>query len=282
MTFHEIRIRANRLRQIPLETVLLHSGAERDPLDKHKWHTREGVLSVTGMKFINWNSGFGGGGAIDLVMHLNHCDFKHALQWLGERFPDFSPREHPTPEPRPRLSLPPPDAAMLSHVSHYLIQDRGLAPSIIEPLIASETLYADARANAVFVMLGVNNKPVGAELRGTGDCPWRGMAPGSRKDRGYFSIPNPHAEAIVLCESAIDAISCYAIHPHCFCISTSGARSDPAWLPHLIDQGYSLFCGFDADIVGDKMAATMIDLHPTIKRLRPPLHDWNDVLNATQ
>jgi hypothetical protein len=28
------------------------------------------------------------------------------------------------------------------------------------------------------------------------------------------------------------------------------------------------------------MARAMIALHPTVQRLRPPHHDWNDVLKA--
>ena len=65
------------------------------------------------------------------------------------------------------------------------------------------------------------------------------------------------------------------------CISTAGARSNPAWLSHLLSQGYSLYCGFDADPTGDHMAEAMIALHPAIQRLRPPLHDWNDTLIAS-
>lgn len=57
-----------RLRAIPLELVLEMAGAQRDPHDKHKWHTHEGVLSVTGVKFMNWTHDKGGGGAIDLAM----------------------------------------------------------------------------------------------------------------------------------------------------------------------------------------------------------------------
>ncbi len=43
--------------------------------------------------------------------------------------------------------------------------------------------------NAVFLLLGNQNTPVGAELRGTTDRPWRGLAPGSHKDLGGFAIP---------------------------------------------------------------------------------------------
>jgi hypothetical protein len=73
-------------------------------------------------------------------------------------------------------------------------------------------LYADAYVNAVFLLLGKRKEAVGAELRGTSRRPWRGMTSGSNKDGGYFSIHPTGAEVIVLCESAIDALSCFVLH----------------------------------------------------------------------
>ena len=73
------------LRHIPLPEVLRAAGAEAHRHDPAKWHTAHGVLSVTGAKFFNWNRGCGGGGAIDLAMHLNACDFPAAVQWLTQR-----------------------------------------------------------------------------------------------------------------------------------------------------------------------------------------------------
>jgi len=104
------------------------------------------------------------------------------------------------------------------------------------------------------------------------------MAPGSQKDLGYFSIDAQDPTMIVLCESAIDAISCFLLHPSSLCVSTSAARPNPRWLPPLLSQGCPLYCGFDADTTGDSMAQQMIALHPAVRRLRPTQHDWNDVL----
>jgi len=121
---------------------------------------------------------------------------------------------------------------------------------------------------------------VGAELRGPTARPWRGMAPGSRKDPGYFAVPTVPCSAIILCESALDALSCSALPPRPHCLSTAGARPNPRWLSAFIDQGLRIYCGFDADPTGDAMALAMISLYPTVKRLRPSLKDWNDVLRS--
>lgn len=104
------------------------------------------------------------------------------------------------------------------------------------------------------------------------------MAPGSRKDRGFFSVSPPTSHSLVICESAIDALSCQVIHPDYRCRSSSGARYDPARLPAPIAQGLPIYCGFDTDPAGEVMAQRMHDFHPSILRLRPAGKDWNDLL----
>ena len=272
------RDRADRLRALPLPRVLAALEATADPHDPAKWHCAHGVLSVTGPKFINWNVDVGGGGAIDLVMHVRQVGFGQALEWLEARFGVTAPTQ-PAAVSAPRiLTLPPAAAHHWPRVERYLIDERRLPRSLLLPLRESGILYADAHANAVFLLGDTAATAVGAELRGTTARSWRGLAPGSRKDRGFFSVSVAAAQAIVLCESAIDALSCHALHPDHRCLSTSGARPAPAWLRTLIAQGLPIYCGFDADPTGEAMAQRMIQLHPSIHRLRPSAKDWNDCL----
>jgi hypothetical protein len=273
--------RIDQLRAIPLAAVLRFCQAQPDRHDPFKWHTAVGTISVTGAKFINWNQGIGGGGAIDLVIHLRHLSFQQALEWLEGAFPHCPPPE--PPPVRPTFQMPPADPQNLWRVQGYLMHQRGLAAAWLDPLIQAGTLYADARANAVFLLLGKDKTPVGAELRGTTHRRWRGMAPGSRKDLGFFSISRAGAQPsqpIILCESAIDAISCCALYPDHRCISTSGARPNPKWLAVFVGQGLQIYCGFDRDPTGDSAANAMISLYPGIQRLRPCRHDWNDLLTS--
>jgi hypothetical protein len=269
------------LRQVPLPDVLRTCGARPDRYDRRKWHTAQGCLSVTGMRFMNWNQDRGGGGAIDLVMHLENLDFLAAVNWLCRRFslpllPASSYRHLSR-----SLLLPSGDGQQIAAVQRYLVRRRLLPATLITALIQSGDLYADARCNAVFVLRGEDQQPVGAELRGTGPAPWHGLAPGSGRDLGYFRVTPAEPAGIVLCESAIDALSCYLLHPGCCAISTSGARANPRWLAPLLKHGLPAYCGFDADPTGDEQAQLMMTIHPTIHRLRPNHHDWNDVLQAT-
>jgi hypothetical protein len=329
VTRDDFRRRADLVREIPLEVVLSSRGAVRDRRDKSRWRTPRGPLSVTGTKFFHWHDSRGGGGAIDLAMHLGGWDAGQAVEWLGRHLghdlasavpparasadaqPSFhaaSPSGSASPsrggEPpgheltgppachgsRARLHLPTASQTYLPRVRRYLIQQRGLSATILASLIDQGKLYADMCGNAVFVMMaGKPNRPIGAELRGTGHRVWRGLAPGTCKNTGFFWIGDPDSQHIVLCESAIDAIRCFQLHTGhrtaplprpCLCISTAGVRSDAPRLYSLLARGYRIHCGFDTDEPGETASRQMIGRHLSIQRLRPPGHDWNDGLTA--
>jgi hypothetical protein len=257
-------------------------------------------LTVTGVKFFNWHRQHGGGGAIDLVMHLGGWEVDPAVGWL-ERHLGSAPAAAPsTSAYSPRsassssggedrgLRLPVADLAKLDRVCRYLTERRALAAAILQPLVDAKKVYADQRGNAVFLMVaGKANRAIGAELRGTGERAWRGLAPGTQKDAGYFWVGSRNARKIVLCESAIDAISCFQLHAmqlhtECICISTAGIRPDAPWLSPLLARGYHIHCGFDNDQPGEAASCQMITQHSSITRLRPPAHDWNDALTASR
>jgi hypothetical protein len=112
-----LRQQAQRLRAVPLPAVLLAAGAVPDPHDKARWRTSTGTLSVTGCKFLDWNRGCGGGGAIDLVMHLYGVNFTDALAWLRARFAHQNLAPAPRRIPKPPLKLPIKDPHNLSAVT---------------------------------------------------------------------------------------------------------------------------------------------------------------------
>ena len=164
MNFDHLRRRAAVVRQVPLQDVLIRRGAVRDVRDRAKWHTEQGSLSVTGPKFRNWQRGTGGGGAIDLVMHLAQLDFASAVAWLEQQLalghltaeaslPYSGNQPGPVVDQQDRpLRLPLRDDRLLPCVRDYLARRR-LRPALFEPLIKSGQLYADGRGNAVFLLV---------------------------------------------------------------------------------------------------------------------------------
>jgi len=229
---------------------------------------------------MNWTLGIGGGGAIDLVMHLQGLGFKDAVTFLYDTFPCSSILDVPNQAHSPKMifKLPPRCDRKLQRIIHYLKNVRCIPEDTISGLIQFGKLYADIKSNAVFLLLGKKKMVVGAELRGTGNTQWRGMAPGSRKKWGCFYIVGKNPRKMVLCESAIDAISCSTLYPEYTAISTSGVTAEPAWLHGFLKKGCKVYCGFDTDSPGETMATQMIKRYPSIKRLRPSRHDWNEVL----
>jgi len=273
------------LRRIDLKQILLHCGCTRHRMDKSKWHTPCGTISANGQKFMNWSGHKGGGGAIDLVCHLKGYNFTQAITWLADNF-DPSALPGTTYEPPPYssqtpLQLPSQNQNKIHRIIYYLTHHRRIPRHIILASIQGGQLYADSKANAVFLLLGKEKRVAGAELRGTGPAQWRGMAPGSKKKMGCFYALGKSNRKMVLCESAIDALSCLTLLPEYTAISTSGATHNPAWLKKFLDHGCQIYCGFDADKTGDMIADRMISIYPSIKRLRPVMHDWNEQLQAS-
>ena len=281
-TFEDIKNKTDIVRNIELKTVLKQTGCIKDKSDKAKWHTTQGIISVTGQKFMNWTQGIGGGGAIDLIIHLKKYDFKTAVIWLSENLLFSYAQTSKTMKPslKRALALPEKDDNKLPQVKNYLRRNRYIPAELINFLVNSGKLYADTRGNAVFLLLGKGKIVVGAELRGTTKKRWLGMAHGSKKDRGCFYVKMLNSKKMILCESAIDAVSCFALYPDFTTLSTSGVTPNPPWLPALINKGFEIYCGFDSDEVGDAFSDKMISFYPSVKRLRPIKHDWNEVLKS--
>ena len=231
----QLRIEANRLRALPLDRVLEAAGLERDPADpKKQWHGQGHRINVTDRKFYDHDQGIGGGGAIDLAMHLTGADYKDAVAWLafvaGERAviaeaAGMAAERARNAAQEGRSSAPPlPSDRHWERVRRYLVDGRGLDLALVDQMHAQGQVYADARANAVFL----SGDGQGVELRGTGNRQWRGyrgrkvapfavMAPGSGPD------DSPDAVAVV--ESAIDAIAYSQLHPGTIAVSLGGSGS---------------------------------------------------------
>jgi|GEM_PF-4723774 len=78
---------ANRYRDISLEDVVNFLGGDRDHADPQRWklHDKSVWLGKGNdcQRFYDHKSGKGGGGAIDLVMYVEQCTFKVAVERLS-------------------------------------------------------------------------------------------------------------------------------------------------------------------------------------------------------
>ncbi len=273
---------ATRVRNIPLVRVLEYWQYKPSAKDKKNYETAAGRITVNGEKFFNHDLGKGGGGAIDLVMQLEHCDFKAAVARLaGEpisaaQTPPAPPRASEMPASI-RTSLPEPSAANWPQVRRYLVGDRKLNAAVVDALHADGRIYADAMANACFALGFREGKYVGVELRGT--------QPGStyhgvRGKKSWFWLAARKAaeERVALVESAIDAISLADLGFGGRIVSVAGGSS-MEYYARLLAKFPRLVAAFDADKAGDTLAAALAAHHPAVERMRPEnAKDWNELL----
>ncbi len=281
-----------KLRSLPLEQVAAALGCYQTPelraKDVHQWETPAGKMNIDGQKFFNHEEGKGGGGAFDLVMHINDCTYTEALAWLRDSFDPAAAVKAFEESARIRAqadvvkAAPAPFRAP-EHVERhwprvrdYLTAVRGLAASLIDKLRDAGWIGADHRANAFFLK-AAGNKTVAVELRGTGRSQFSGSR--GRSSEGVFPVLGG-TRKLVVCEAAIDAISYVQLHPDCSAIATGGSGKWQAALPYLEQHGakyQELACASDLDAAGLEMAQNLDLPHEP-----PPngINDWNDAVRA--
>jgi hypothetical protein len=262
----------SKLREIRLETVLEAVGAARDPKDRNNWKSASGRITVTGTKFFNHDAKRGGGGAIDLVMHLQNCGFKEAVGFL-ESLP--APEDETKIERVERSVVPAPAPENWQQVRRYLVEVRCLDEKIIDELHEVGTVYADKHQNAVF--LSENRK--GAELRGTGSRNFHGY----RGEKGPFVLPGD-PEFVAFCESAIDAVSFKLLQrpkydPTVYSFAGGAKNLIQRYALGLVEKGcQNIFAAFDDDKAGEEFFEILFDALPEnscIGLFPDGFKDWN-------
>ncbi len=302
-----------QVRGIDLEDTMRALGGVQDRYDKHKWQVAGEHISINGEKFYNHDRQSGGGQSIDLVMHVGGYTFKQAVAYLNhEAGPELAVAaaaqygarqgqeivERERGEPA-RFMPPARDEGRWPQVRAYLVEQRGIPRDMIDELHERGTLYADRRANAVFLRTDAEGQAVGASLRGMlPGSEFQGLAYGTRRDEGHFSFTIGTSERYSapqyhIVESPIDALSRSAL------IQRGGERGEYVFLSNdghgdlpkrQIDEGLArgalVHCGFDNDAGGNKLWQQVKEAYPraeAIVRERPPAgaKDWNDALRAT-
>ncbi|AFZ33600.1 plasmid recombination protein (plasmid) [Gloeocapsa sp. PCC 7428] len=288
---------ADKVRDIPLEQVTYELGLDPDPKDKHKWQHENHIINITGSKFYDWQHLKGGGGAIDLVMHVNACNFKVAVAWLNDRFGEratleavsYQTRAIIQTEPVPQFTPPVPDESKWQVVKTYLTRERRLPSSLVDNLHDSGLIYADDKQNVVFIRRALDKETItGATLRGTAgvENTFKGLALGSKRSAGWFHFKRggqseDPIQRAVLVESPIDAMS-FAVLDRTdsrktIYLSTDGAGQIPVQFLRTLPNK-SVIVAYDNDQPGNLMALRVMEQLPNAVRKNPKAKDWNEEL----
>jgi hypothetical protein len=219
----------------------------------NEWIGRNHIININGSQFTDFGNGssLDGNSAIDLVKHVNQCNQTTAIAWLGERFGEAGAQRAAhahaqkvaaviiQTESAPKFTPPVEDKKQWQEVEHYLKEKRGIPSDCVQMLHNQGLVYADSKANAVFVMRDLDRNTKGAFLEGTVNQ-FSGYELGTlRRDSWfYFTLgkkPTDKTSIAVLCESPIDAISLAMLEYHVKGIPENRtlymAVSDPKSLP---------------------------------------------------
>lgn len=291
------------LRGIPLADVMKAFGGTPDPKDPSRnWRTAAGRITVTDEKFYNHDQDKGGGGAIDLAMHLGDMKFKDAIAFLGKGFGNVSTIEQYKKEAEkhakrildttkaPKLGIPEPDSSRLGQVFSYLTKQRGISPDIVNENIQKRNLWADSWGNCCFALRDIQGRLVGAELRGTYEKAYHG----SREQKAFFysGKSSGHKKA-AFTESAIDALSYQTLKKeqgdnNIVVVSTTGNQKIRIVevAQEMVKRGYQVIAAYDNDKVGNHLSeilqAAVEDIKGEYKRECPPDKDWNETLQISK
>jgi hypothetical protein len=214
-------------------------------------------------------------------------------QWLGTERPaaDYAPA--PSRPPRDRTS--PAEAFAAAHVtaSCAYLHARGLRRETLGDPRFAGTWAHDARGNALFVHRDDAGAVTGFEVKNVG---FTGFAPGGTK-AVWQSIVRRDDRALVITESAIDALSHHQLHPDrreaTRYLSTAGAPSSAQF--ELLERIFSrlppastVVAAVDSDEAGHKLAGRIEALtlrlpHVAFRRDAPAgAKDWNDILQRVE
>ncbi|MHC5753837.1 MAG: MobV family relaxase [Nostoc sp.] len=191
----------------------------------NEWVGGSHIINIDGSKFSDLAPGshFEGNHAIDLVKHVNQCNQVQAIAWLGERFGEVGAKRAAIAhaqkvaaliiqtQPASQFTPPVEDKANWSGVEHYLTQKRGIPSDCVQMLHNQGLVYADSKANVVFVMRDLEGNTKGAFLEGTTNK-FSGYELGTvrRNSWFYFTLgkkPSDKTSTAVLSDSPIDTIS---------------------------------------------------------------------------
>jgi Plasmid recombination enzyme/Protein of unknown function (DUF3991) len=278
-----------QLRQIPLTQVAYESGLDPDWQDKQKWRGEIHTINITGEKFYDWQKMKGGGGAIDLVMHLQNVSFTEAIDWLGDRFGAAEMLQLVTQQiskqtqakPQQPFQAPALHDEKWGQVRDDLIRQRRIPSTLVDRLHQDGLVYADEQGNAVFLRRDWGGKVTGAGLHEPNGK--ERLAIGTRRSQGcFYTISGGEEEGVVervvLVNGAIEGLSYQVLHPptvRTMVLSIDGLEGLPWEELRAVERVAIALC---QDTRGNELAQWLQRELPKAERLLPINQDWNEDL----
>ena len=299
---------ADQVRAIPLRDVLEHHGLEIRPEGTTlRARSEHHNIVATGSRWFDNKAGVGGGGAIDLVIHLAKVNFFAACRSLADEFLPLASGQTALPFPK-RWQMPPnPQKKSFEKLAAiyavrddsnwpiaraYLVEQRKISPALVDELHARGSIYAnDHRPNPslVFLHRDQHGKVRGATLRDTRHQSVFRPCLGN-KLTAWFTIGNlAEADRIAAVESPIDALSYYSLFGcrgvGLAVVSCAGATVPRELMLQACDRCEAFVIALDNDVAGQRGRQKAQDETADWAGFKlssdcPKLKDWNDDLRT--
>ena len=299
---------ADQVRGIPLREVLERYGFEIKPEGTTlRAKTGQHNIVVTGSQWFDNKANVGGGGAIDLVMHIAELEFSAACRSLADEFRPLAAGQSDLSFPSSPRSQPATGKKSFDELAAiyavrddsnwpvaraYLTETRKIDPAVVDELHAVGSIYANnhrPNPSLVFVHRDPQGQVRGATLRDT--RPQSAFRPClGNKLTTWFTIGNlAEADRIAAVESPIDALSYYSLFGcsgnSLAVISCAGATVPRELMLQAYDRRQAFVVALDNDPAGQRGRQRALDetLNWAGFKLSsdcPKLKDWNDDLIA--
>jgi hypothetical protein len=302
---------ADQVRNIPLCDVLERYGFElRREGTTLRARSEHHNIVVSGTQWFDNKAGIGGGGAIDLVMHIGGVDFLAACRSLADEFrplaagqsdlsfPSSSQRQLP-PDKKPFEELMALYAARddsnwpIARV--YLVEQRKISTGLVDELHACGSIYANnhrPNPSLVFLHRDQHGEVCGATLRDTRHQSAFRPCLGN-KLTAWFAVGNlAKAERVVAVESPIDALSYHSLfacpNDSLAVVSCAGAAIPQTLMFQAYHRCQAFVVALDNDSAGERGCVKARDETSDwtgfcISSEGPHHKDWNDdLISAVQ
>jgi Plasmid recombination enzyme len=288
----------DKLRDLPLGEVAYELGLEPDPQDPHRWIHPKHMINITGAKFFDWEQGKGGGGAIDLVMHVLDCNFRTSIAWLNDRLGEavmvnavtYQAKAIAEQESKPEFVPPTIDMENWPNVRRYLNEEKRISQMLIDKLNEAGLVYADDQKNVIFLRQQLDGSEVtGAMLMDTSsqDNVTHSLVPGSNRSEGYFYFEqggqsNDKIQKAVLTSSPIDSLSLAVLDGSkaAKVVYIAMDKFDPILVDSL-EKIPKVVVACKAEEFSSQMMAQISAQLPQAVRQIPSQKDWNDELKSS-
>lgn len=243
-------------------------------------------LSITGNLWF-WRSRKMGGNTLDYLQKVEGMTFIQAIAELtGEKGGQLVPFIPPVHQ-EPKVLVMPTKGDDVKRVWAYLMQTRKISHLAVKLCFDKHLIYQDTNGNTVFRMTDSSGQVVGAEVVGTSQQRYKGIAGGSKYGYGFNITIGAEPARMCVFESATDLLSFISLKGEQLSgrvlVSMAGLKEQTlvnmAKIHNIpLDR---VCCCVDQDEAGRQFAEDMRVKHGTktyLPPVEPMVKDWNDVL----